>query len=365
MKRIIGCVIALLFAPLFIAEAQQQPTRVPLPIVPLLIEYEYAPLYLMQFLTGHARYTQIEAVISKSDAQVILVEKDGRRVWYANTEAKVKALTQAGREAHLAAIDYQAIAGEAGRQTHGVALRDKHGQVIRWRFIPASEPSERGAGLTPLGNVPGVRLNYRDLGTLAGAGTAVQFDNQLIEAEPWPERSSPPYFSGYRGSLTLGLHSGTIALGREEWRVTLKPDSLREGAEWKLTNQFGRERRWRVTALRGDEVTMTESDGTLTLNARVAAEGLALRALQFGQGKQMMRIAFSPELDFASGGKPTVTFQIDQSNQQKLAHGTVSVEKQGGGVSLRWQVKAPDWAKGKTFETLVTTLPDGYAVVAR
>lgn len=363
----------ILSALLFNAQAQQKnaSSSVPLPIVPMLIEYEYAPLYLMQFLNGHARYTQIEAVIGKGASpvyQVVLTEKDGRRVWYSNVEAKVKTLNALGREAHLAAIDYKAITGDGGRQTHGVAFRDKHGQAIRWRFIPASEPSERGAGLTPRGNVPGLRLEYRDIGTLAGEGTAAQFGEQVIEAEPWPERSSPPYFVGYRGSITLGHHGSALALGREEWRVVSAPDSLREGAEWKLVNQHGqhgRERKLRVTALRGDDLTLDESggaDSSLSLNARVTPAGWALRSLQLTSAGQTMRLAFTPELNLAASGE--TAFQLDQSNQPKLAHGTVTIEKQNGGARLRWQPKAPDWARAKAFETIIKITASGYTVEA-
>lgn len=370
LPRMMACAIALL-ASLFTVRAQQQPAapaRVLLPIVPLLVEYEYAPLYLMQFLNGHARYAQIEAVIGKGASpvyQVVLTEKDGRRIWYSNIEAKVKTLNALGREAHLAAIDYKAIRGDGGRQTHGVAFRDKHGQAIRWRFIPASEPSERGAGLTPRGNVPGLRLEYRDIGTLAGEGTAAQFGEQVIEAEPWPERSSPPYFVGYRGSLTLGHHGSSLALGREEWRVLSAPDGLREGAEWTLANQHGRERKLRVTALRGDDLTLDESggaDSSLSLNARVTPEGWALRSLQLTSAGRTMRLAFTPELNLTASGE--AAFQLDQSNQPKLAHGTVTIEKQNGGARLRWQPKAPDWARAKAFETIIKIAANGYTVEA-
>lgn len=357
----------ILLALLFNAQGQQKPVSpTPLPIVPLLIEYEYAPLYIMQFLNGHARYTQIEAVIGQNSPpvyQIVLTEKDGKRVWYSNVETKVKALAQLGRESHLAAIDYKAVTGDGGRQTHGVALRDKYGQTIRWRFIPASEPSERGAGLTPRGNVPGLRLEYREMGTLAGEGTAAQFGEQVIEAEPWPERSSPPYFVGYRGSITLGHHSGALAFGREEWRVVSTPDRLREGTEWTLVNQHGRERKLRVTAMRGEEVTIQESGGVdapLSLSARATPDGLALRSLQLGSAGQTMRLIFTPELNLAVSGE--VAFQIDQSDQTKLAHGTVAIEKQSGGAKLRWQPKSPDWARVKAFESFIKINAGEYVV---
>ncbi|MDX2040897.1 MAG: hypothetical protein SF097_06595 [Acidobacteriota bacterium] len=361
----------ILSALLFNAQAQQKnaSSSVPLPIVPMLIEYEYAPLYMMQFLNGHARYTQIEAVMNTNAPpvyQIVLTEKNGKRVWHSNVEAKTRSLAQLGRESHLTAIDYKTATDDSGRQIHGVAFRDKHGQSVRWRFIPASDPSERGSGLTPRGNAPGLRLDYRDLGTLAGEGTVAQFDEQIIEAEPWSERSSPPYFVGYRGSITLGHHSSALAFGREEWRVVSAPKTLREGAEWKLVNRHGqheRERKLHVTSLRGDDLTINESggaDSSLSLNARFRPEGWALRSLQLISGGQTMRLVFTPELNLAASGE--AAFQIDQSNQQKLAHGIVIVQKQSDGARLRWQPKAPDWAKSKGFETVVKINAAEYVV---
>ncbi len=376
LLRPAGSTVALL-ALLFGGHAQQPAAkkRAPLPIVPLLVEYEYAPEFLMQWINDHPQYTMIEAMVGKGEPpvyQVILTEKASqRRVWYCNVEAKIKSLTQTGREAHLAAIDYKVVNEGEKPPVRGLALRDKHGQAIRWRFLPATVPSERGAGLTPMAHVPGLRLDYRDLGTAAGEGSAVQIGDKVIEAAPWPEISAPPYFVAHRGSISLGRHIGALSVGEETWRIVSAPEDLREGAKWELVNQFGRERRLRVTGRRGEEVTISETGSqafdpaTLSLNARVTAEGLALRSIRLVSQGQTMQIGFTPELDLSpaeAAKNSEVAFQIDQASHQKISHGTVVVEKQDGGVKLRWRPKAPDWARSNALETTVKAEADRYTI---
>jgi hypothetical protein len=234
-----------------------------IPILPLLVEYEYAPLHLMQWIDDNPQYTMIEAIVHQTATplyQVILTEKETRRrVYYCNLEARVNELARDGREAHLAAIDFKMARNAEGPQSYGLALRDKRGQAVRWRFLPASTPSERGAGLTPLAAAPGLRLQYRDLGTAAGAGSAVQIGDKVSEAAPWPEISSPPYFIAYCGSISLGRHIGELPIRKESWRMISAPAELHEGAEWRMVNDRGRERILKITTRRGDSLTINEA----------------------------------------------------------------------------------------------------------
>jgi hypothetical protein len=85
------------------AETKKPP---PIPILPLLVEYEYAPLYLMQWIDDHPQYSMIEAIVHQTAPplyQVILTEKETRRrVYYCNLKAKALELARDGREAHAA-----------------------------------------------------------------------------------------------------------------------------------------------------------------------------------------------------------------------------------------------------------------------
>jgi len=366
---LVACAAFALWLYHFSVSARQAPeTRKPalLPIVPLLIEYEYAPLHLMQWIDDHPQYTMIEAIVNQTGTplyQVILTEKEARRrVYYCNVEAKVKELARDGREAYLAAIDFKTASDAEGPQRYGLALSDKRGQHVRWRFLPATAPSERGAGLTPLVAAPGLRLEYRDLGTAAGAGSAVQIGDTVSEAAAWPEISSPPYFVAYRGSISLGRHLGALPIGKESWRTTSAPAEPREGAEWKLVNERGRERTLKITARQGDLLTIREvgapsfQSSILTLQARATDDGLAIQSAHLISGSQTMGLSFKPELNLAAApaGKSAETaFQIDQGKAGRIAQGVVTLDRQGEALRLRWQPKAPDWARARALETTI------------
>lgn len=354
----------------FSVSARQAPeTRKPalIPILPLLVEYEYAPLSLMQWIDDHPQYTMIEAIVHQTATplyQVVLTEKETRRrVYYCNIEAKVKELAREGREAHLAAIDFKIASNAEGPSSYGLALSDKRGQPVRWRFRPATAPSERGAGLTPLAAAPGLRLEYRDLGTAAGAGSAVQIGDKLSEAAAWPEISSPPYFVAYRGSMSLGRHIGALPIGKEDWRMTSAPAELREGAEWKLVNERGRERTMKITARQGDLLSISEvgapsfQSSILTLRALVIDDGLAIQSALLISGSQTMRFSFKPELNLAAapaaGKSAEIAFQIDQGKVERIAQGVITLDRQGDALRLRWQPKAPDWARTRALETTI------------
>jgi hypothetical protein len=353
-----------------------QTGQLPFPILPVIAEYEYAPVYFTQWIDDDPQYSSITAILSKSEPPVyklMLEEKGtGRKVYYCNSEAKVKALRHEGREAYLSAIDYKVIQNVGQQPSYGFGFRDKHGQAVLWRFVPASRPSELGAGLTPIPNAPGLRLDYRDIGTLAGAGTAVQIGDRVSDAAPWPEISHPPYFIAHRGSFTLGRHIGALLTGSERWRVISSPGELREGAQWTLVNERGLEMTWRIRSRRQDELTVGKvvaegsDSGGMTLNIRATTGGFALRSLLLTSGPQAMRLTFNPELNLepnaATRNPAEIAFQIDQGEHQKVAQGSVLVEKQENVIRLRWQHKSPEWAKSRPLNTTIKVDPTSYLI---
>lgn len=343
--------------------------QTPLPLVPLIVEYEYAPQYFMQFLNDHPQYARIEASLVDNARHLVLTEKSGRRVNYCDNEARVNALKRGRLEARLTKIDYRETNNFGEPPSHEFAFTDERGQAVRWRFLLAAPPSEQGSGMTPQNSGSGWVLVYRDLGTLATEGTAVQIGSKVIEAEPWPEISAPPYFVAYRGFYIEGAGIGVVLPGTENWRVTSSPKELSEGAQWTMTDDRGRTRQWRVVARRGDEVTINELTGqapigALSLKARVPAQGLALRAIELTSRKKSLRFSFTPELDL-SAAAPSATFQIDENGHDKVMQGSVSGERRDGGLHLRWQPQSPDWAKSRRLTSTVTTTATGYKIEVR
>jgi hypothetical protein len=376
MKRLSICNLSLVTCATFAlgfhyssacARQASETKKTPLiPILPALVEYEYAPLHLMQWIDGHPQYAMIEAIVHQTEPplyQVILTEKETRRrVYYCNLEARVKELARDERESHLAAIDFKTARDAEGPQIYGLALRDKRGQSVRWRFLPATEPSERGAGLTPMAAAPGLRVEYRDLGTAAGAGSAVQIGDKVSEAAPWPEINSPPYFVAHRGSISLGRHIGALPIGKESWRIISAPSELREGAEWRMVNGRGRERVLKIAERRGDSLTINEvgassrQSSSLTVQARVIGDGLAVQSMLLISGSQTMRLSFKPELNLApltDAAGVEVSFQIDQGKVERVAHGVIILDRQGEALRLRWRFKEPNWARMRALETTI------------
>ncbi|HZG51527.1 MAG TPA: hypothetical protein VEZ40_05260 [Pyrinomonadaceae bacterium] len=377
---------ALCFA-LFGANAQPQsaspekqknasPPVPPFPVVPLIAEYEYAPVYFMQWINDSPQYSRI--AVSVGDGKmpshlVVLTEKDSNRnVYYTNTAERAKALKAEGKAVFHTPIDFKEDRKVEQTVTFGVGFRDERGQAVRWRFIPAnSNPSKRGAGLQPLAAMPGLHLRYSNLGTAAGAGSAVQIGEKVHEAEPWPQISAPPYFVAYRGSYAHGMELSALLLGKESWRVLKAPSELREGAQWTLAGDHGRERLLQVKQVRGDELIISEQTApgfegtTLSLTALLTPQGLALRSITLNSRDRAMRVTFAPELNFAPNA-PTAraesAYQIHLGTHEKVSQGVVSVERQANTVNLRWQPSTPDWAKARALHTAINLTPDSYSM---
>lgn len=351
------------------AAQKQQP---PVPVVPLIAEYEYAPVYFMQWINDSPQYSRIAASVGNEQPPVYLVvltEKDSpASSYYTNSAARAKALKAEGKDAYHTQIDYKEEKSVEQDVRFGLGFRDKHGQPVVWRFIPAnSRPSERGAGLQPLGAMPGLQLRFSTRGTAAGAGTAVQIGAKVHEAEPWPQISAPPYFVAYRGSYAHGMDLSALLLGKEQWRVVKAPPELREGEEWRLVSDLGRERRLQITRRSGDEITLSERPepgvdaATVELSALVTPQGLALRSVALNSRASSMRVTFSPELNLDSPAAESA-YQLDLGTHQKVSQGSVSVERKENAVSLRWQPKSPDWAKSRSLSSAINLAPDGYTI---
>ena len=348
-----------------------------IPIIPVLIDYEFALMYFMQPLPDNPTYSMIEAsVLSEKPQiyQVALTDKQSkRRTVYCNSEARVKSLKRNGQDARLAQITMKTQQSpDSPAPTYEFALTDSQGQSIGWRFTLASQASERGAGLTALGAVPGLKINYRGNGTTAAEGTAVQIGTKVSEVEPWPEISAPPYFFGFHGFYTERLDDGAIMPGSDSWRIVSSPKDLAEGAVWVLANDRKDQRQFRISTKRGDEMTITEVNdspnetSTLSLIVKATPQGLLLRAINVAFASRNFRVTFKPALPMMAGASALEsTFTIDVGDHQKVSEGTVSVAGDPSGLRLRWQPKSPDWAKSHVFTSTIKIDATGYSLAVQ
>jgi len=347
----------------------------PFPIVPLVLEYEHAPHYFAQWIGSSPQYSMIEAINIQAEPpvyQVVLTNKaSGERVYYSNSEAKIKSLTRTGKKGVLTPIDFKVIENVAEQPTYAFAFSDEKGQAIRWRFIPHSPPSERGGGTTPGRRSSGFGFAFRKLSTVADENTAVQIGEKVFQAEPWPQISTPPYFVAYRGVYGIGVQTGMLGVENENWRVTSAPTELKQGAQWVLTDGRNNERTFQITARTGDELTISEVKGQgpfvtpLSLTARITPQGLALRSIAIANGTNLMRISFKPDLNTSAAAAGQVSFQIEVDKNEKIMEGTISVEKSGSATNFRWQPNSPDWAKGRTLNTTLEVDAGGYKLATK
>lgn len=347
-----------------------------IPIIPLIIDYQFALKYFMQPLNDNPDYSIIEAyVLSEKPPvyQIALTGKQTKRpVIYCNSEARVKALKRNGQDARLAQINMKTDQGpDSQAPSYEFSFVDSQRQSVVWRFVLASAASERGVGLTPLGTVPGLKLSYRGNGTTAGEGTAVQIGTKVSEAEPWPEISAPPYFVAYHGFYTERLDSGTIMPGNDSWRVVSAPKELTEGALWTLTNDRKDQRQFRIITKRGDELTIAEVNNspdasTLSLITKATPQGLVLGAINVAFASRNFRMTFKPELLLMSGAASSESeFTIDEGDHAGVSEGTVSLTSDPSGLRLRWQPKSPDWAKSRVITSTIKIDATGYSIAVQ
>jgi hypothetical protein len=349
------------------------------PIIPIICQYQYAPQYFTEWIDDNPQYSMIEAEVKEGDPpiyEMVLTEKKGgRRVYYCNAASWVEYLKSIGSAANLTKIDFKAAKSSGEQPTYAFGFRDEKGQAIIWRFIGASEPGEQGAGLNPLGDMPGLMASYRDIATLAGQGSAVQIGDKVSEAASWPEVSQPPYFVAYHGAFAVGLHMGGLTPGTQSWKVTKSPDALQQGGQWEMTDDHGASRQLTITAVKGDELTIAQTNhslsGDLRLTALKTAQGLALESLGLADEKHSMKISFKPALSLpmpggsAAGAKSEVAFQIDEDGHRKVIEGKIDVEPEAGGARLTWKPESPGWAKKHVLTASLIVDSDGYKIAVQ
>jgi hypothetical protein len=349
--------------------------QIPLPVVPLILEYEYAPNFFAQWIANHPQYSRIEAVVDNLEKaatiQIVLFEREGgKRIFYCPSEARVKALQAEGKEVYLSKIDFKTAQAADQQPTYGFGFRDKSGQAILWRVIPATRPSERGRELIPAPSFPGLRLEYRELATAAGEGTAIQIGDKVIEAEPWKEISAPPFFVAYRGTVAVGRHYGSFLLGAKKWQILSRPAELREGAEWTLSDESGRQHIFKITARNNGELTVSEQGTNSTRISFVVhtagSQEFVLRSVRLNNNSQTMQIKFEPGLSLnpPATGKFETNFAISQGKYDRIVNGTVAVERIDDKIRLRLMSKSPDWTKSRVIETFIKLELDGYSIEA-
>ena len=150
--------------------AQTSPLVAQTPLAPpstgILVSYQYWPVQYVQCVGSELPYSMIELDVDAGGKQplynVILTDRAGKRITYANTEGLVRAATAQGMEAHKAAIAFEPAEAQAVGAASTLRMTLADGRPLQWRFVQGSDVSEQGAGLTPLPNVAIPVLLYRE-----------------------------------------------------------------------------------------------------------------------------------------------------------------------------------------------------------
>ncbi len=347
------------------------------PIVPLIAEYEYTPFYFSQRFKEDEKYKMIEAMFDPKDPnslEVVMMEKDGKRTYYSGSEKNVNQRKVSGLEAYLTKISFKMPKDETEQQIYGIGFADKYKQPIIWRVSPTSKPSKYGEGLRDIPWKNNLYLEYVDLGSTIGAATAIKIGENVIEAEPWSEISSPPYFYAYKGSFSVGRHLGIFFEGNEDWKLLYAPKEIKDGDVWKFSNGKGRYRVLQIASQKGDSFTLNELPAAnfnfplKSMEITNSTQGLAMNSMHLNHNSHKMQIEFKPalplEADKLVGFK--ADFTITRGEDKKIVKGDIIGELQDGkSVKLMWIPKSPKHVKSKSMEAVIDVHDKGYSIATK
>ena len=187
-----------LAASLLLGSAVTMFAQLPAPIAPEQIVYRHWPEQFVQWIGPELPYTMIELYVDPAGAtplyEAVLTERaTGKRVHYTNQQQMVDIDQRSGAEAYLTTMQLDRPANADKGATYLLRFVDHAGQPVSWQFIQGSDISERGGGSSPAGLDPPV-LMYRELGGVAGEGTALKIGNTVSTADVWTEISHAALF---------------------------------------------------------------------------------------------------------------------------------------------------------------------------
>ena len=346
-------------------------TTVPAPPVPPLFGYFHQwQRTFMQWGLKEGPYASVEASVDPRRTPTLIdfclqERESGKRIHFVTDKALQEEYRNVATDAYLSSVSYKKTNNSDGFDVHEFSLRDHKGRSVVWRFVQATPPSEKGAGLTEILAGKPLILMYRLGGSVAAQDTAIQIDKLVQQADVWQEISQPPYFIAYKGAMTEGALLGEISMGSLEWTVQSAPKSLEAGESWKLKDQSGLLQELKISSFKGNEGLFTlarEVYGKVQPVAEVQAtltEGRwLLHQIRYCDDDQAMTIKLEPGMYLTgTGDVKNLKFQIVMAKNQKVAEGIVDTAVLNGtDKEFTWRLRAPGWAKKKV---LVETFHSG------
>lgn len=329
-------VAAIVIAPV-VLEAQAAPSAANSVTLPLAgVHYRYWPEQFVQWIGPELPYSMIVLNVDDRGKEPIydaeLVDKSGKEaVHYTNSAAELALDKRIGFDVHQVAMKFDGPSEPSNGAQYMLRFNTEKGVPVVWQFVLGTDVTEQGSGVTPVDAAVPV-LIYRELGGLAGQGTAVQIGGVTSTAEVWKELAQPPYFVPYRGALSQGAHVLSFAPG---------------AAQWKQDGQT-------LTDKMGDSLSMEKSGDTEMLTN----SALGVQATYSTANGNVSRVTLGPvnekkdhtvSLEFTPalsvGGQSS--FEVVAGKKTKIAAGTVQTSAVAGGSSESWSFTKPDALKGK------------------
>jgi len=319
------------------AGAQTTPSAPTLPLAG--VYYRYWPEQLVQWLGPELPYSMIVLDVDDRGKQPIydvqlIPRAGGQLVRYTNSADELAIDQRLGGPVHQVAMQFDGPSDPANGAQYMLRFNTETGTPIVWQFVLGTDVTEEGSGLSPTGAAIPI-LMYRELGGLAGAGTALQMGSVTSTADVWKEIAQPPYFVPYRGALSTGVHVLTFAPGAVAWKGDAQSLSNASGLTLGLTKD-------------NDNVVMTNK--ALGTTAAYTVAGSAITRVTFspagGKRDHLVSLQFSPAL---SPGAQS-SFDVIAGKKTKIASGTVLAANADAGLSETWSFTTPDSLKGSTAQ---------------
>lgn len=368
MRTTIALLAALTTATLTLAQTAPQAAATSKPAPPALgpiISYQYWPTQYIQFVTGpELPYTMFILEADTTGKQplyhAILTGKDGKRTHYSNTDALTLQYKAQGEPSYK--VDFAVEADESEKvgavTTARFTAHDE--KPVEFRFVQGSDISEQAAGLQPVPDAPIPVFAYRELGAVAGEGTALKIGETVSTAEMWKEISKPPYFVGYRGAETQSAHQIIFYKGTQTWTVAKYPAALTTGNTWELDSDRGDHLSLRIDRADGTHFTLTGTDRfqpaiRIVVEAtRTATDGtdsfatdrvLFMPAAKGGE-KHAAALTFTPALNATATQS---TMDLGVGKKKSIATATLTLSGDTATRTAEVKFTAPAWAATKTL----------------
>ncbi|WP_419805065.1 hypothetical protein [Terriglobus sp.] len=375
--------IALLAALTATTLTAQTTKPAPPPLGPI-VSYQYWPTQYIQFITGpELPYTMFmfeanpagagDSSNSKQPAyHAAFTAKDGTTTNYSNTDALVAYYKASGAPSFKADFAVEADETDKVGATTTVRFSTHDEKPVEFRFVQGSDISEQGSGLQPIPDAPIPVFAYRELGALAGEGTALKVGNAVSTAEVWKEFAHPPYFVPYRGAITSSAHTLVFYKGTQTWTVSKYPSALTTGNTWELDDDRHDHLSLKIDKVDGPRFTLTATDRfhpaiREVIEATRSGDTFSTDRILYmpstkGGEKHAAALTFTPGLNTTTN---TATMDLTIGKKKAIATANLTTTGDAADRTAALQFTTPTWAAPKTLAEETSTSGNTITLTAR